>query len=302
MFTFLLNKEMIYNLRSCQSQLSSDNSGSDMMLYRGVSYSSASKDLAERRLFFSQAISHNVSDGSQEGETYRTQSEWIRVRQQLQITDDGDAMQTQHNEFFERGDQYARSCYFISCWSSSESLATQFADQFSQKAILSITKSDLLCAFHTSVEYWNSLQPNKYGEDGSLNLDWDPAYVGHASGSVKYVKPSELKGSLPFRLARAMRLPDCFKHENEWRIALDLSRVPSSVSSAALLESDLMPSHLADAMQSPSEISDADPGMSRAELMPMIEISTSDYPKYERGIWLNHCDLSSCSSFKFTRL
>lgn len=165
---------MLYRLKRCQSQLTSDNTGSDAMLYRGVAYSSASRDLDEKRLFFSQAISHNSSDRSEEGETFKTQSEWNRVRQELQLPSDGNDTQATHDRFFEKGDQYARSCYFISCWSFSESLARDFAYQFSDKAVLSIAKDDLASAFHDSVAYWNSLQPGEWdmiNDDGSQSLD-----------------------------------------------------------------------------------------------------------------------------------
>jgi hypothetical protein len=293
---------MLYRLEPCQSHLSSENNGSEELLYRGVSYSSAATDLKEKRLFFSQAISHNISDESQDGETFRTQSEWMRVREDLQLNDGGDNTQTGRDGFFERGDQYARSCYFISCWSFSKSLAIQFADKFSEKALFSIKQGELISAFHTSVEYWNSLQPSKYGDDGFLNLDWEPRYIGHAYGSVKYVKPSEPNRSLPFRLARGMRLPNSFEHEREWRIALDISHVPCSISTAALLTSDLMPSHLTEAMRPTCDIIDGKIITSHDELKPMIKISTSNFPNYERGLWLNNCDLGSCSSFQFHRL
>lgn len=296
---------MLYILKRCQSQTASNNTGSDAMLYRGVDYSSASRDLDEKRLFFSQAISHNSSDRSEEGETFRSQSEWNRVRQELQLPRDGNDTQATHDRFFERGDQYARSCYFISCWSFSESLASDFAYQFSDKAVLSIAKDDLESAFHSSVAYWNSLQPGEWemtNDDGSQKLDWDPRYVGNATGSVNYVKPSELNGFLPFRLARAMRLPDYFENEEEWRIALDLSRVPSSVSTAALLETELMPSFLTEAMRPTHEPLQAEPEALQAELRPMIEISTTNFPNYERGLWLNNCDLRAYRSFQFHRL
>lgn len=139
-------------------------------------------------------------------------------------------------------------------------------------------------------------------DDGSQNLDWDPGYVGYATGSVNYVKPSELNGFLPFRLARAMRLPDYFANEEEWRIALDLSLVPSSVSTAALLETELMPSFLTEAMRPTHEPLHAEPEASQAELRPMIEISTTNFPNYERGLWLNNCDLRDYRSFQFHRL
>lgn len=250
---------MLYKLKLCQSHLSTENSGSEGFLCRGVSYSSAANDLEKKRLFFSQAISHNISDKSQEGEIFRTRIEWMRVRQDLQLNDSGDTTQAGRDRFFERGDQYARSCYFISCWSFSESQAIQFADQFSDKALLSIRQGELISAFNTSVAYWNSLQTGIDGDDGLLNLDWEPRYIGHASGSVKYVKPSELNGSLPLRLARAMRLPNCFEHEREWRIALDVSHVPCSISTAALLKSDLTPGYLTEVIRPACEILDGEP-------------------------------------------
>lgn len=303
--TSLIYKPMLYRLQRCQSQPSSNNTGSDAMLYKGVDYSSASRDLDEKRLFFSQAISHNSSDRSEEGETFRTQSEWDQVRQELQLPRDGNDTQSTHDRFIERGDQYARSCYFISSWSFSESIASQFAYQFSDKAVLSIAKDDLESAFQGSVTYWNSRQPGEWemiNDDGSQNLDWDPRYVGYATGSVNYVKPSELSGFLPFRLARAMRLPDYSKNEEEWRIALDLSLVPSSVATAALLEAELMPSFLTEAMRPTHESLHAEPEASQAELRPMIEISTTNFPNYERGLWLNNCDLRAHTSFQFHRL
>jgi len=297
--------QMLYRLKSCQNMLSSGNHDSDTTLYRGVSYSAAVNDLNNTRLFFSQAISHNGSDNSQEGETFRTQSEWNRVYQELQLSGDDSTLST-HADFIEKGDQYARSCYFISCWSVSESVAIRtFAYNYPDKAVLSITKSDLVRAFQDSVEYWNSQQPGEWdilNSDGSQNLDWDPRYIGYVAGLVSYVSLGDRNDLLPFRLSRAMRLPCSFKDEHEWRIALDLTQVPSSISTNALLESGLMPSSLGERLYSAQGFSQVDSDPAQAELMPMIETSTNNYPRYERGLWLNHCDLLSQNSFRISKI
>ena len=99
-----------------------------------------------------------------------------------------------------------------------------------------------------------------------------------------------------------MRLADNFENEKEWRIALDLSFVHSTISAAALLETELMPSFLTEAMRPTHEPLHAEPEASQAELRPMIEISTTNFPKYERGLWLNNCDLRAYSSFQFDKL
>ena len=144
--------------------------GANTTLYRGVSYSAAVNDLNRSRLFFSQAISHNGSDSSQEGETLRTRSEWSRMYQELHLGRH-DSTSSNHTDFVERGDQYARSCYFISCWSASESLAiSRFAYNYHDKAVFTIAKEDLVHAFQVSVEYWNSQQPGEWdmcNADGS---------------------------------------------------------------------------------------------------------------------------------------
>lgn len=282
-----------------------DNHDSDATLYRGVSYSAAVDDSNKARLFFSQAISHNGSDDSKEYETFRTKREWNRVYQELKLSGD-DAMESTHADFIEKGDQYARSCYFISCWSTSETVAIRtFAYHYPDKAVLSITKSDLLRAFMGSVEYWNSQQPGEWdmrNSDGSPNLDWDPRYIGYVAGPVRYVSLYDKNEVLPFRLSRAMRLPCSSKDEHEWRIALDLSQVPSSISTNALLESGLMPSSLGERLYNAQRCSQVDSDPAQAELRPMIEISTNNYPRYERGLWLNHCDLHSQNSFRICKI
>jgi hypothetical protein len=279
--------------------------GANTTLYRGVSYSAAVNDLSRSRLFFSQAISHNGSDSSQEGETLRTRSEWSRMYQELHLGRH-DSTSSNHTDFVERGDQYARSCYFISCWSASESLAiSRFAYNYPDKAVLTIAKEDLVHAFQVSVEYWNSQQPGEWdmcNPDGSSNLDWDPRYIGYVAGPVRYISLDDKNESLPFRLSRAMRLPISLEDEQEWRIALDLSQVPSSISRNALLQSDLMPSSLAKQLHDMHLASQSDSGSDDAELRPMIEICTNDFPDYERGLWLNHCDLRSQSSFRIDKI
>jgi hypothetical protein len=281
------------------------NYDSDAILYRGVSYSAAEKDLNNARLYFSQAISHNASDNSKEDETFRTVCEWKRVCQELELSEE-DPTQSIHADFIEKGDQYARSCYFISCWSASETVAIRtFAYNYPDKAVMSIKKSDLIRAFQESVEYWNSQQPGEWdllNSDGSQNLDWDPRYIGYVTGNVSYVSLDDRNDVLPFRISRAMRLPCSSKDEHEWRIALDLSQVPSSISTSALLESGLMPSSLSELLYGAQALSQVDSDPAQAELRPMIEISTNNYPRYERGLWLNHCDLLSQSSFRISKI
>jgi len=297
--------QMLYRLKSCQKMLRSGNHDSDAILYRGVSYSAAEKDLNNACLFFSQAISHNGSDNSQEGETFRTEREWKRVYQELELSEE-DSTQSTHADFIEKGDQYARSCYFISCWSASETVAVRtFAYNHPDKAVMSIRKSDLIRAFQESVEYWNSQQPGEWdmlNSDGSQNLDWDPRYIGYVAGPVSYVSLDDRNNILPFRISRAMRLPCSSKDEHEWRIALDLSQVPSSISTNALLESGLMPSSLGELLYSAQAFSQVDSDSAQAELRPMIEISTNNYPRYERGLWLNHCDLLSQGGFRISKI
>jgi hypothetical protein len=281
------------------------NYDSDAILYRGVSYSAAEKDLNNARLYFSQAISHNASDNSKEDETFRTVCEWKRVCQELELSEE-DPTQSIHADFIEKGDQYARSCYFISCWSASETVAIRtFAYNYPDKAVMSIKKSDLIRAFQESVEYWNSQQPGEWdllNSDGSQNLDWDPRYIGYVTGNVSYVSLDDRNDVLPFRISRAMRLPCSSKDEHEWRIALDLSQVPSSISTSALLESGLMPSSLGELLYGAQALSRVDSDPAQAELRPMIEISTNNYPRYERGLWLNHCDLLSQSRFRISKI
>jgi hypothetical protein len=296
---------MLYRFKSCQNMLRSGSHGTETILYRGVSHSSAVNDLAKNRLFFSQAIAHNDSDSSQEAETFRTECEWRRVYEELELSRDDYTLHA-HADFIDRGDQYARSCYFISCWSASESMAIRrFAYQYSDKAVLSIAKADLERAFLDSVEYWNSQQPGEWdwlNSDGSQNLDWDPRCIGYVSGPVQYLCLDNHNDSLPFRLARAMRLPSLFEDEHEWRIALDLSQVPSSISMNALLESGIMPRSLAKILYRARDDSSFYSDPAEAELKPMIEISTNNFPSYERGLWLNHCDLQSRSSFRISRI
>jgi hypothetical protein len=296
---------MLYRLQSCQKLLRSSDDDGGTILYRGVSYSKAMNDLDKSRIFFSQAISHNGSDASQEGETFRSQHEWTRICQELQISED-DSMQSARAGFIEKGDQYARSCYFISCWSRSESIAiSRFAYNYPDKAVLSMRKADLARAFLDSVAYWNSIQPGEWdilSADGSQNLDWDPRYIGYAAGPVSYVGLDDSSNSLPFRLARAMRLPDWSEDEQEWRIALDLSFVPSSISTSALLEAELMPCSIGQLVHMAQNSHQVHSDSTQAELGPMIDISTNNFPNYERGLWLNHCDLRAQGSCQIYRI
>jgi hypothetical protein len=277
----------------------------DIVLYRGVSYSMAMSDLERSRLFFSQAISHNGTDESQEGETFRSQHEWSRLCHELRISED-DSTQPTHAGFIDKGDQYARSCYFISCWSHSESIAiSRFAYNYSDKAVLSIKKSDLRRAFQESVLFWNSKQPGKWdmlNTDGSQNLDWDPSHIGYVAGPVRYVELDDQGSTLPLRLARAMRLPDWSNDEDEWRIALDLSSVPSSISTSALLEAELMPSSIGQLVHMAEDSHQDHADSAQDELKPMIEISTNNFPNYERGLWLNCCDLHAQDSFQIYKI
>lgn len=296
---------MLYRFQGCEELLHLSDDDDDTVLYRGVSYSMATSDLERSRLFFSQAISHNGADENLEGETFRSQHEWSRLCHELRISND-DSTQSTHAGFFDKGDQYARSCYFISCWSHSESIAIRrFAYNYTDKAVLSIRKSDLRRAFQESVLFWNSKQPGKrdmLNMEGSINHDWDPRYIGYVAGPVRYVELDVLDSALPFRLARAMRLPDWSNDEKEWRIALDLSSVPSSISTSALLEADLMPSSIGQLVHMAEDSHQNHANSSQAELKPMIEISTNNFPNYERGLWLNCCDLHAQDSFKICKI
>lgn len=296
---------MLYRLKSCQGLLRSSGEDGDMPLYRGVSYSQAINDLDRSRLFFSQAVSHNGSDASQEGEALRSHHEWTRICHELQISED-DSMQSAHAGFFDKGDQYARGCYFISCWSRSEPIAIgRFAYKYSDKAVISIQKSDLECAFKDSVTYWNSKQPGEsdmHTSDGSLNLDWDQRYIGYAAGPVSYVELGDPSNYLPFRLARAMRLPDWSGDEEEWRIALDLSLIPSSIYTSASAEAGLMSSSISQIAYRTLNSHQAHDDSAQAELEPMIDIITNNFPGYTRGLWLNHCDLRAQDSFQINKI
>lgn len=296
---------MLYRFQSCQDLLCLSDDDGDANLHRGVSYSMAMRDIEKSRLFFSQAISHNGSDESQEGETFRSQYEWSRLCHELQISEE-DSTQSARAGFINKGDQYARSCYFISCWSHSEAIAiSRFAYNYSDKAVLSIRKSDLRRAFQESVSFWNSKQPGKWdmlNSDSSQNLDWDPRYIGYVTGPVSYVELDDQGSTLPFRLARAMRLPDWSKDEKEWRIALDLSFVPSSISTSAPLEAELMPGSICQLVHMAKNSHQDHADSAQAELGPMIEVSTNNFPDYERGLWLNCCDLRAQDSFKINKI
>lgn len=227
------------------------------------------------------------------------QYEWSRLLQDLHVSE-SESTQSAHAEFFNNGDQYARSCYFISCWSHCENRARKIA-KCNDKAMLSIKKSDLRSAFQESASFWNSKQPDRWdmlNSDFSQNLDWDPRYIEYATGPLSYVELNDPSSTLPFRLERAMHLPKKYEDEKEWRIALDLSLVPSSFTTSSLLQAELMLSSICQLghMANNSHLDHSD--SSQAELEPMIEIKTNNLPDYERGLWLNCCDLSAQDSFK----
>ncbi len=262
------------------------------MLYKGVSWSKTQIDLQKNRLHFSRSIDFNR--GMVETEMFRTNDERDREYDELGLGgDELDQCQARDLLFFDRSEQFYKSLSYINCWSYSREIALEFAPP-GDRAILVIPDRELIDCLLQCFNRWNNLQPGEHqmtNEDGGLRHDWHPESVRYAFGQMAYLDRSACRSSTPFRLGRAMRLPGGSsdlnqEEEREWRIALDLSEIPSSIKIDAMVEAELMPSRLA-LMAKSLEMSDCD---------PMISLNGRN------GLWLNDLRLRDASNFSYHAL
>jgi|LauGreDrversion4_2_1035121.scaffolds.fasta_scaffold67692_1 hypothetical protein len=299
---------MIHRLREWHLPRRLEETTGEAMLYRGVPYDKAVKDASLKRLYFSQAIGHCESVNNKDsGEVFRTEAEWAHLQSRLLGAGIKDS--TERSErFFEDADQFSRSCYYISCWSFSRDIAVRcFARNYAHEGagLMCISQDDLITALDEASLFWNRLKDEvnpTYDDQGLLSLDYEPEYISYALGKIAYVKSEDATGPIPQRLSRAMRMPHDCAEEEEWRIALDLSLIPSPISVAGLVQAGLMPLYLAASLEVVSM-----PGLSNqregaSDQVATVEFASSSYLEYEQGIWLNRVDPASRKSFCLERL
>lgn len=281
---------MLYRFKECLSRMQCSHLPSDAFLYRGVTKSLAERNLDENRLHFSRAIIHD--DDTQESEMFKTSEERECELGQLGIGADRLIDEDHRSKrFFEHADKLSAGLTYICSWSYSREAALEFAQPLHDRAILQISQEDLVECLLKSYARWNSQQPGEYQmphPDGSFCDDWSPRAVRYAHGKVDYPDRDECSTTSPFRLGRAMRLPGGpqdgnLQDEDEWRIALDLSEVPSSIFTDRMVKAELLPEDLG-AMTSSAGASD---------LEPMISFNGAS------GLWLNDLRLREELSFHF---
>ncbi len=283
---------MLYRFKECYSRKRINHGAQDLILYKGVSWSKTQIDLQKDRLHFSRSIDFNR--GMVETEMFRTNDERDRQYDELGLGgDELDHCQARDQLFLDRSEQLYKSLSYISCWSYSREIALEFAPP-GDRAILAIPDRELIDCLLQCFNRWNNLQPGEHqmtNEDGRLRHDWHPESVRYAFGQMAYPDRSACRSSTPFRLGRAMRLPGGSsdlnqEEEREWRIALDLSEIASSIKIDAMVEAELMPSRLA-LMAKSLETSDCE---------PMISLNGRN------GLWLNDLRLRDASNFSYHAL
>jgi hypothetical protein len=268
----------------------SSQSPSDDILYRGMTKSKAEHDLIENRLHFARAIIFD--EDTRESEMFKTKEEQKRELEQLGLGGENLIHKDQRSkEFFERADKLYSGLSYICSWSHSRSAALDFAQPLHDRVLLQISEGDLVKCLQECVDRWNRQQPGEHEmthSDGSFRDDWNPRAVRSAYGKIDYPDPSDCNSNSPFRLGRAMRLPGGpqdgdLQEEDEWRISLDLSELPTSITTDRMVKAELLPKAYGNVTSSTGS----------CELEPMISFNDTC------GIWLNDICLSGVDSFKF---
>lgn len=280
---------MLYRFKECLSRKQCSQGPSDAFLYRGVTKSLVERDIEHHRLHFSRAIIHD--DDTQESEMFRTAEERKFELEQLGLSADC-LIDEDHrsNKFFERADKLYVGLTYICSWSTSREAALEFAQPLHDRALLRISQEDLVECLLRCFARWNDLQPGEYEithPDGRFREDWSPRAVRYAYGKMDYPDRTDCSTASPFRIGRAMRLPGGaqdgnLQEEDEWRIALDLSEVSSSIRTERMVKTELLPRNLGNLSLSGGS----------DELEPMISFNGSS------GLWLNDFNLDEASSFR----
>lgn len=280
---------MLYRFQECLSRMRSSQPSSDVILYRGMTKSKAEHDLAENRLHFSSANIHD--NDTQESELFKTREERKRELEQLGLGGESLSDEDQRSkEFFEQADKLYSGLAYICSWSHSRAAALEFAQPLHDRVLLQISEIDLVMCLQKCFKRWNSQQPGAHQmihHDGSLCDDWNPRAVRFAYGKIDYPDPSDCSSNSPFRLSRAMRLPGGpqdgdLQEEDEWRISLDLSELPTPIHADRLVKVGLLPKAYGNVM----------PPTDSRELEPMISFNGLC------GLWLNEIRLDEADSFK----
>ena len=283
---------MLYRFKDFLSRSDTGQHPSEAKLYRGVIRSLAEKDLDLNRLHFSRAIIHD--EDTQNSELFRTDQERSNELDLLGIGGEGLSPEKQRSKkFFESADKHCSGMAYVSCWSYNRAAALDFPYSWPthDRALLSVSESELARCFLDCLARWNSQQPGEYEmtwSDHCFCNDWDPRSVRFAYGKIDYPDPSDCSSSSPFRLGRAMRLPGGpqdgdLQEEDEWRISLDLSELPSSIYTDRMVKTELLPKTCGNAISSTGS----------CDLEPMISFNGTC------GLWLNKICLSGADSFKF---
>jgi hypothetical protein len=284
---------MLYRFKECLSRKQCGQASSNSFLYRGVTKTLAELDLGKNRLHFSRAIIHD--DDTQEGEMFRTDEEREFEHEQMGLGADRLIAEDHRSKtFLDRADKLYAGLAYICSWSSTREEALEFAQPLHDRALLRISQEDLVECLLRCFARWNSPQPGEYemiGPGGCFREDWSPRAVRYAFGKMDYPGRAECSTASPFRMGRAMRLPGGIQdgnlqEEDEWRIALDLSEVSSSIRTERMVKTELMPGRLGSiALSSESD-----------ELEPMISFNGST------GLWLNDINLNEADSFRVETL
>ena len=233
---------MLYRFQECLSRIRNSQPPSDVILYRGMTKSKAEHDITENRLHFSRAIIHD--NDTQESEMFKTREEKNRELEQLGFGSESIFPEDQTSkEFFECADKLYSGLAYICSWSYSRAAALEFAQPLHDRVLLQISESDLVRCLQQCFDRWNSHQPGVHEvthPNGILSDDWNPQSIRYAYGKIDYADRSACSEGSPFRIGRAMRLPGGpdegnLQEEDEWRISLDLSDVPSSMPSGPAL-------------------------------------------------------------------
>ena len=264
-------------------------------LYRGVAKSRTENDLSLKRWYFSRAIDH--SKGTCEAELFKTAPERSREHELLALGgEDLDSLDLASKEFIETVDRHYTGLVYINSWSYDRAEALEFPYGWARddRAIVSVSESGLAHCFLDCLVRWNDRQSSENEmtrPDGSLNCDWEPRSIKYAYGKMDYRERAACTLEAPFRLGRAMRLPKGsqdgdLQEEVEWRIALDISDVPSEVAVARLAQVGLLPRSMASLGVS----------LGAEALEPMILLNGA------AGLWLNDFRLSEASGFHFEAL
>ncbi|WP_181280076.1 hypothetical protein [Aphanothece minutissima] len=132
----------------------------------------AERELDRSRLHLSRAIIHD--EDRQECEMFRTDEEAKIELERLGLGADSLIDEDQKSKrILERADNLYAGLTYICSWSSSREAALEFAQPLHDRALLRISREDLVECLLKSNSRWNSQQPGEYQmthHDGSFAM------------------------------------------------------------------------------------------------------------------------------------